>query len=65
MPGMNGLEFAAELRRLRPGLPVLLATGYAADIAPGAAPLVRLDKPYTEEALAGAINDCLGRAAAT
>ncbi len=29
MPGMNGAEVAAEARRRAPGLPVLLATGYA------------------------------------
>jgi PAS domain S-box-containing protein len=28
MPGMNGLETLHHLRELRPGLPVLLATGY-------------------------------------
>ncbi len=28
MPEMNGLEFHAELKRLRPGLPCILATGY-------------------------------------
>jgi len=28
MPGMSGLELAAEMRRLRPGFPILLATGY-------------------------------------
>ncbi|MFT3978661.1 MAG: PAS domain S-box protein, partial [Sphingomonas bacterium] len=29
MPGMNGAEFAAQARGLRPGLPVLFVTGYA------------------------------------
>ncbi|MBB6252937.1 response regulator [Nitrospirillum iridis] len=29
LPGMNGRELAAEARRLRPGLKVLFATGYA------------------------------------
>ena len=28
MPGMNGLETLHRLRELRPGLPVLMATGY-------------------------------------
>jgi nitrogen-specific signal transduction histidine kinase/ActR/RegA family two-component response regulator len=28
MPGLNGLDFAAEVLRLRPGMPVLLTTGY-------------------------------------
>jgi two-component system, cell cycle response regulator CpdR len=29
MPGMDGVELAQEARRLRPGLKVLFATGYA------------------------------------
>jgi len=29
MPGMTGAELAAEIGRLRPNLPILLATGYA------------------------------------
>ena len=29
MPGMTGTELAAEIRKARPGLPILLATGYA------------------------------------
>src|SRR5215510_7100470 len=29
MPGMTGLQLAEEARRLRPDLPILLATGYA------------------------------------
>src|SRR5262249_16683454 len=29
MPGMTGLQLAEEARKLRPGLPILLATGYA------------------------------------
>lgn len=29
MPRMSGLELAGELARLRPGLPILLATGYS------------------------------------
>ncbi len=28
MPEMNGLEFHAKLKHLRPGLPCILATGY-------------------------------------
>src|SRR5690606_6646095 len=29
MPGMTGVELAHRARELRPGLPILLATGYA------------------------------------
>jgi signal transduction histidine kinase len=51
MPGMTGLELGREVQRLRPDLPVLLATGYA-DLA-GAEPqtLPRLAKPYTQDQL--------------
>jgi CheY-like chemotaxis protein len=28
MPGMNGLEFAAKIREVRPDLPLILATGF-------------------------------------
>ncbi|WP_042698613.1 response regulator [Azospirillum sp. B506] len=49
-PGMNGAELAREARRLRPGLPVLLASGFAAhavvadDVAMGGYDLIA--KPY-------------------
>jgi PAS domain S-box-containing protein len=48
MPGMSGLQLAAAARRLHPGLPILIATGYAADDAVGdAAPeLPVLTKPF-------------------
>jgi two-component system, cell cycle sensor histidine kinase and response regulator CckA len=35
MPGMTGVDLAAEMRALRPDLPVVLCTGYGGD--PGAA----------------------------
>ena len=55
MPGMNGLELARRAQALRPGLPVLLASGYA-ELPEGEAPdLVRLSKPYRQEELAAAI----------
>ncbi len=31
MPGLNGLQFAAELQRIRPGIPVLLMSGFIGD----------------------------------
>src|SRR5260370_39792738 len=31
MPGMDGLELLREVRRLRPGLPVLMRAAYAVD----------------------------------
>ncbi|MDQ6992561.1 MAG: response regulator [Mariprofundus sp.] len=32
MPGMNGLELIAEMRKLVPDLPVLMVSGYADDV---------------------------------
>ena len=57
MPGsMSGVELAREIRKRRPGLPVLLATGYQEAAAPANKDGFRvLSKPYTMEELAGAI----------
>ena len=60
MPGMTGLQLAEALRRLRPGLPVLLATGYAELRGEGTDGLPRLDKPFEQAALARATEACLG-----
>ncbi|WEK03801.1 MAG: response regulator [Candidatus Devosia phytovorans] len=52
MPGMNGVELAGKARALRPGLPILLATGYA-DLPSGEqVDLPRLPKPYQQTELA-------------
>jgi CheY-like chemotaxis protein len=52
MPGMTGLQLASHIRDARPGLPVVLATGYA-DLAGGENPgIPRLDKPYRIDRLA-------------
>jgi CheY-like chemotaxis protein len=55
MPGITGVQLAQAARALRPGLPVLLATGYA-DLPDGAgAGLPRLSKPYQQRQLAAHI----------
>jgi PAS domain S-box-containing protein len=59
MPNMTGLQLAAELKQLRPDLPVLLATGYAERRELASAGLPLLLKPFGQSALAGAIADCL------
>ncbi|WP_422016468.1 PAS domain S-box protein [Reyranella sp.] len=48
MPGMTGTELVAEIRRERPGLPVLLATGYAELADGGMSDLPRLNKPFLQ-----------------
>jgi PAS domain S-box-containing protein len=52
MPDMTGAELAEIVRDERPGLPVIIATGFA-EIEPGfAADLPRLAKPFSEFDLA-------------
>ncbi|WP_223217356.1 ATP-binding protein [Rhizobium cauense] len=56
MPQMNGAELAREILVIRPGLPIVVATGYA-DLPPGAGiNLPRLSKPYTQQQLASQIS---------
>ncbi len=60
MPGaLNGVELAREARRARPGLPVLLTTGYSEDVARGAAGFRVLPKPYPTAALVEAVEAAL------
>jgi signal transduction histidine kinase len=61
MPGgKSGLDLAAEIRRSRPSLPIVLTTGYA-EAAAGArcAGIPVLLKPYEIEALADALEGAL------
>jgi signal transduction histidine kinase len=60
MPGMTGWELANRIRASRPGLPIILATGYA-DV-PGSTDheVPRLDKPYRLENLSSAIATAVG-----
>ena len=52
MPVMTGLQLIEVLRARRPGLPVILATGYA-ELPQGlSASIGRLSKPFTQRALA-------------
>jgi PAS domain S-box-containing protein len=60
MPGMTGLQLAEEARALRPGLPILLATGYADLPMRAELELPRLQKPYQQTQLAERIQSLLG-----
>ena len=60
MPGMTGLQLAEEARALRPGLPILLATGYADLPTRAKFELPRLSKPYQQTQLAEQIQGLLG-----
>ncbi|CAN5196202.1 hypothetical protein BH11PSE2_BH11PSE2_09440 [soil metagenome] len=57
MPGeMNGIELAREISRRKPGLPILLTTGFSpAAQAATEEGLPLLSKPYSIEALASAL----------
>jgi PAS domain S-box-containing protein len=61
MPGMTGIRLAAILRDRHPGLPVVLASGYAEPPEVPMPDLVRLSKPYTRRDLHRAINDAAGQ----
>ena len=65
MPGMDGLELARALRGCRPGLPILLLSGYSAatvDANPAEEGMHFLAKPYTPESLLVAVKKALGKA---
>ena len=63
MPGMSGVELAADLKAQRPELRVLLMSGYAEDVvfpdtgAERIHPL--LSKPFDKEALLAELRHCL------
>jgi PAS domain S-box-containing protein len=51
MPGMTGAELAQEIARRRPGMPIVLATGYAELPNGEGKALPRLAKPFRQEEL--------------
>jgi CheY-like chemotaxis protein len=62
MPVMNGVELAREVKRLRPEVPILFATGYA-DIEEFGADLdssMLVRKPFRMVELASHISEALG-----
>ena len=55
MPGMTGADLAKEVRKLKPGLPVLIVSAYAE--VDGIAPdLPRLTKPFRNAELAESLS---------
>jgi signal transduction histidine kinase len=59
MPDMNGAQFARRVRDLRPGLPIILATGYSNLLPADDLQLPRIAKPYGVEELMGLMNRLL------
>ena len=66
MPGLRGSALAVEAERRRPGLPVLIITGYGGDLAmPGSGPGPRcpiLRKPFKPADLVVKVRQCLDAA---
>jgi len=57
MPAMSGLELAAEARKVRIDLPILMITGFADLAEDTATHVMRLPKPFRVAELARAIRD--------
>ncbi|HXV00400.1 MAG TPA: PAS domain S-box protein [Caulobacteraceae bacterium] len=56
MPKVNGLQLVEKIAQKHPGLPVILATGFAELPAGVSAAAIRLSKPYLQSDLAAAIS---------
>jgi CheY-like chemotaxis protein len=61
MPGMRGTELAAQIVQKYPGLPIILATGYAELPNEEASGLPRLSKPFRQEDIAKIIDAVIQR----
>jgi CheY-like chemotaxis protein len=68
MPGRSGLELAADLGRVRPGLPVVLVSGFIGGVDPKAITAAGfqavVQKPLSFDNLAGLVSRVLGGAGA-
>ena len=66
MPLMSGPEVAARVRSVRPGLPVLLMSGYAEEsigaLSPGGAEHGFIANPFTKEQLGREVRAALDEA---
>lgn len=60
MPGMTGVQLAEEILADKPGMPIILATGYAELPAGFGAKLPRLSKPFSQKQLSDAMSAVLG-----
>lgn len=63
MPGMTGADFAGEVLKLRPGMPIIVCTGYSETISPERARAMGIRelavKPLTTQELARLIRQAL------
>jgi CheY-like chemotaxis protein len=58
MPGMDGAELAANVRKIAPDTPILLITGYTGSDE-GVAGLPQLSKPFGQQKIATALAQLL------
>ncbi len=61
MPGMTGDLLVQRLRSIRPGLPALIVTAYAAECSPGLDNVPVLNKPVPPADLVVAVERALAR----
>jgi PAS domain S-box-containing protein len=62
MPGMRGEDFAAEIARVQPGLPVVLMSGYRDSTRPPAASVAAfIQKPFTMPTLLAEVRRVIAR----
>lgn len=62
MPRLNGVELLQELSRSRPGLPIILISGYGTEELAQrgiAAPCALLSKPFPSERLIAEVRRCI------
>jgi len=63
MPGMNGIEFIRELRRILPSVPVIMLTGdITVEIEPSLGVFERINKPVLGKELDRIVKSALNRA---
>jgi CheY-like chemotaxis protein len=64
MPRLGGIELVEAVRRVRPGLPAILVSGYSENLLPAgslAEGVTLLQKPFTNRRLAEAIREAIDR----
>ena len=65
LPGLSGRELAEELRKRRPGIPVIIMSGYTGDNYPALEGLPRdigyLEKPFSLVELRKRVREALER----
>lgn len=62
MPNMTGVDLIAAIDDIRPGMPVIIASGYGEGVETPGRDTVRLSKPFNQVRLAEAIAQAIERA---